>query len=217
VTDPDIEKRKRRRREPKGEVYLSNAHRLPTPEELRALLAEMGADDDDPLNEPAVKHVGNPVPPAHGRPPIDRTSPPVQAGHAAASSGDHGASPDPMNVPGPRALALGHPDMRQSTTVSAPLATLRSFNGGLDDDPGRDITHSTGMVSISRLDLAAAAGLPSAPGNPVARRADHISRDSATPSNGSHVLGDSTSHAVTNKNAWNREVMLQATRDALSR
>jgi hypothetical protein len=141
----------------------------------------------------AEKQMGNAMPSPYGRSVTDRTSPPIEAGHAACSTGDHGAV-DPMNVPGARALAMGHPNMRFSTTVAAPLATMRSVNGD-NEFHDRDITHPTGTVNLSRLDLAGASGLSSASGNPAARWGDHQSRESATPPNGTHSLANPTSHA----------------------
>ena len=53
-----------------------------------------------------------------------------------------------MNQAGPKALALGHPSMRQGTTNPVPLMSMRSVNG--DEDGGRAITRPVGTVGLAR-------------------------------------------------------------------
>jgi hypothetical protein len=158
----------------------------PAHSEARAGNAAACADAD------LDKATGNPVPPPHdSRTAFDRVSPPIEAGHQSPSSGDHGAGrfADPMNVPGPKRLALGHDDMRLGTTRPAPLFSMRS---NADDFPADLRGLSSGVpIALDRLDANAAAGLggpldPAA--NPVSRRMDHQSRGSATPANGPHGM-----------------------------
>ena len=155
------------------------------------------ADDGVPSAADAVKAAGNPVPPSPGsRPVTDRLSPSRVTGGAAPSTGDHNAAADPMNVAGPKRLALGHPDMRQGTTRPVPLLSVRS---NADDFP-RDLRGVPGVpIALDRLDAAGAAGMPpfraDPSGSPV-RPLDHIARDSATSRNGTHSLSDPRSHAA---------------------
>lgn len=215
-------KKKPRRKEPKGQVYLSNAHPLPTPEELRALLAELAADGDDDGQAAAVMQadtakkdatMGNPHQP-HGRSLTEaRVSPPLTAGHQAPSTGDHGAAmaSDPMNRPGPRELAWQHRDVRQqSVSFGDVIARLRTVNG--DNQNGdRDITYTAGEVGLNLFSARAAAGSYSGMqpvGHSPQRPAPHQSRGSATPPNGSHsTTGSVQSGAVALKASEARELL----------
>jgi hypothetical protein len=171
------------------------------------------ADDvaDECATPDAVKGTaGNPVPSPGGRSLTEaRVSPPLTAGHASPSSGDHGAACDPMNMPGPRELAYRHPDLRQGTTNAVPLMSMRSVNG--DEDGGRAITRPVGTVGLARLDAAGAAGLPAFRaepyGNPVSRPLDHSAPIGAN--NGGHSLADPRSHAAPQamKSSDAREIM----------
>ena len=147
---------------------------------------------------------------------------PVTPAHSAARAyqdamkGDAGNpynSPyvrDIVNPPKSRnALAMGHPDLRQSNTnFSDVLANMRTARGNIVDlgvnehTPG-GFSHA-GEVALRLFDAAGQAGqysfdsnashaqrtFPSA--NPL-RPDYHQSRGSATPANGSHSLGNATS------------------------
>ena len=280
MSEPDLEKGKKKRRRRSARVYLSNAHPLPTPEQLAALVDQFPSDEDDDGQAAAVArpdrvkrdvgqaereqlarqgravvnadgHVSYPVA-SHsdaenalalirsghgdtaaakrmlrrvareegwsdilaelggkksggaskaiaaagsftfpgGRNPADRTSASLTEGHQAVSSGHH---VDP-NVPGPSELAFRHPSMRMGTNTPFPLATM-----GTDDTAfPRDLRGmSNGVpVALSRLDAAAASGMPGPPANPFSRPGDHIAQNSAMPPNGSHSLSDPRSHAA---------------------
>jgi hypothetical protein len=155
----------------------------------------------------AVTPAGNPFSYPGGRNPVDRVSPPLTAGHQAPSSGDHGAQVDPMNVSGPRELAFRHPDLRNGTTSQFPLMSMRTAAG--DNQAGdRDFTYVAGQVGLSRLDAAGATGMRSAPGNPSSRLLDYGARNSATPSNGTHGLGNPVSRSpAAMKSSEAREVL----------
>jgi hypothetical protein len=140
----------------------------------------------NPLEEPAAKSMmpGNsfdgPNYSAH------RLSEPLTASHQSPSAADHGVGQGRN-----QAIAEHHPDLRQSTTASAPWYGMRTAEG--DNQYGdRSITHVPGQVNVSFLDLRQAAPASSAllpSGNPVARRADH-SAPSSPASNGVHSMGD---------------------------
>ena len=134
VAKPDTAKRRisqaeRRRLAADHKALPDGSYPVETAEDLHnaAVLARTGHGDveaarkliarrakelrvSNPL-ESSEKAAGNPHSPG-GRSVTDRISPPLTAGHQAPSTGDHGA--DPMNVPGPRSIAYGHQDMRQS-------------------------------------------------------------------------------------------------------
>jgi hypothetical protein len=115
-----------------------------------------------------------------------------------AVKGTMGNPVDPMAPSGPKALALGHPDMRQGTTRPMPLLGMRS---NADEFPADLRGMSSGVpVALSRLDAASAAGMPAFRaepyGNPVSRPLDHSARNSATPPDGGHSLADPRSHAA---------------------
>jgi hypothetical protein len=154
---------------------------------IRRRAKELGVPDPMESSQKAVSDLSPDMFTGHAG--FDRVSPPLGAGHAAYGVGDHGAArgtTDPMNQPGPKALALGHPDMRQSTTRPQPL-----FSAPTEADMFPRDLHgmSNGIpVALSRLDAAAASGLTSAPGNPAARLMPHIAQGSANPPNGSHGL-----------------------------
>jgi len=140
-------------------------------------------------SQKAVTPAGNPHVFPGGRNPADRTSASLTEGHQAVSSGHH---VDPMNVPGPSEMAFRHADMRNGTTNAFPLATMRTDADAFPRDL-RGMTNGV-PVALSRLDAAAAAGMPGPSGNPAVRPMDHIARDSATPPNGGHGLADVVSH-----------------------
>jgi hypothetical protein len=199
LSGPDIEKKKRRRRR-SARVYLSNAHPLPTPEQLRALVDQFPGDEDDGPGSAQKGTMGN-VPPGYDRSLSDaRVSPSPLAGQAARSTGDHG---DPMAVPGPREIAWRHQDLRQSSvSFNDVIARLRTVAG--DNAYGdRNVTYTAGQVGLSMFNAAGQAG--SYPGmqrvDPMPNRPDyHQSRGSATGPNGTHhASGFVESSAVVNK------------------
>jgi hypothetical protein len=163
----------------------------------------------------AIAAAGNPVASPGGRSLTEaRVSPPLTAGHQAPSSGDHGAAfADPM--PGPRALALGHPDLRQSSTsFDTMLAKQRTVNG--DNANGdRGVTYTAGEVALNLFNARGQAGQYRGMG-PVGHSPDrpdwHQARGSATPPNGTHGLSDPGSHAAPQamKGSEAREVMRRA-------
>ncbi len=161
---------------------------------IRRRAKELGVPVPD-LGDSAAKAAGNPHNPG-GRSVTDRISPPLTAGHQAPSTGDHGA--DPMNVPGPRSIAFGHQDMRQSSTsFNDVIARLRTVNGAGNGD--RDITYTAGEVGLNLFNARGQAG--AYPGmQPVGHSPErpdwHQSRGSATPPSGSHGLADVRSHAA---------------------
>lgn len=144
--------------------------------------------------ESSEKSTGNPYAHPGVRSPVDRMSPPLTAGHQSPSSGDHGASADPMRPVGPRELAFGHPDLRNGTTSTPPLLSMQTHEAM--DGSGVWSPFTTGRVALTRLDAAGASGVSSPPGNAASRPMDHIARNSATPPNGTHGLADPRSHAA---------------------
>lgn len=115
--------------------------------------------------------------------------------HAATSTGDH--SPGSGRNPG---VAVHHLDLRQSTTGVSALTTLSTVNGdnGAGDAGDRDIIFANGTANVSRFNAAGEAGSfggMQMPGGNPSRPADHQSRGSATPANGSHGLGNACSTA----------------------
>jgi hypothetical protein len=131
--------------------------------------------------------IGNPVDPPHGHSSFDRTSAPVTAGHAAYSTGDHGVGQG--RSPG---LAVGHLDLRQSTTSVVPLCSLETAEAM--DGTGAYSPFAPGRVAVSRFDAAAASGLPGPPANPADRLPPHIAPQNTTGPDGGHSLGDPSSH-----------------------
>jgi hypothetical protein len=199
AAEPDITKKKKKRRR-SARVYLSNAHPLPSPEQLAALVDQFPSDEDDGPAEKGSSTMGNPHLP-QGRSPADsRVSPSRVTGGAARSTGDHG---DPMAPCGPRQLAWEHPDLRQqSVNFSDVIARLRTAP---PEDASRAVTYTPGEVALNLFNARGAAG--SYPGmQPVGhspQRPDwHQSRGSATAPNGSHsTTGPVQSNAVSNKAA----------------
>lgn len=202
MTDPDIEKKRKKRRR-SARVYLSNAHPLPSPEQLAALVDQFPSDEDDgdrcaqpdvgkrDYSQTGEKHmIGNPHQGSDHN--ANRVSEPLTAGHQAPSTGDHG-----VGAGRNQDLAAHFLDLRQSATTYTPLAMLRSVNGD-DQNHDRNITHSTGTVNVGRLDASAAApyGGPMPSGHPSMHGADHIARNSPIAPNGSHSLRDPLSHAA---------------------
>lgn len=158
-------------------------------EAARRLIARRAKELGVPNPLEAEKHMsayGNPadVPDFARR----RLSEPVTAGHEAPSTGNHN-----LNAGRSRELAYNHPDMRQGSTTITPFANLRTANAEGSGD--RDITWAAGRVQVQRLDARDYAGSYDGM-NPVAchpyRPADHIARDSATPPNGTHSVGNAT-------------------------
>jgi len=179
---------------------------------LRRVAREEGWSDIlSALGGKTDKAMGNAVPHPDGASWTDRLSPSRVSGQAAPSVGDHNAAAgmaDPMDPAGPKRLAMGHPDMRQSTTNVLPLFTTRTE---ADMFP-RDLNGmSNGVpVALARLDAASASGMSGPPANPAARPADHIAPISALPANGGHGLADAQSHAVALKASDRVEIMRQA-------
>lgn len=155
------------------------------------------------------KSAGNPVMPPGGRSLTEaRVSPPLTAGHQSPSSGDHGAGMDPMNVPGPREIAFRHPDLRQGSTTIVPWQALSTRN---PDKPEGDLIFGRGRVNVQQLHVPETVQFTSQPsGNPNMRNLPHISRDSATPANGSHSLASPQSNAVSLKASDRGEIMRRA-------
>lgn len=124
-----------------------------------------------------------------------RLSEPLTQGRAATSVYDHGVGAG--RNPG---LAVDHIDLthQSSPVVSGVRFTTGSHNG--DNEFGdRNITHPTGSVTTTGFNAAGESGSFTGMRLPMglpARMGDHISRDSATPSNGGHSLGNPTSNAV---------------------
>jgi len=149
---------------------------------------------------------GNPVPHPDGGSWTDRLSPSRVTGQGSPSNGDHNAAAwqDPMNVPGPCQLALGHPDMRQSTTHPVALGVMRTSANPHPSDLAGVI--SGVPVALSRLDAQAASGLGGPPANPFARLAPHtapIGQDG-----GPHSLSQPESqHPMSMKNSDRVELM----------
>ena len=193
MAEDDISKGKKKRRRSSARLYEN----LNKPVRPRSVAVDELARDDAMCAEPGVdKATGNPVPPSPGsRPVTDRLSPSRVTGGAAPSTGDHNASAfsDPMNQPGPRALAYAHENLRQGTTARLPLVAMTTQVGD-NANHDRDVTYWPGRVGLDRLDAAAAAGMSGPSANPGSRPAPHIARDSATLRNGSHGLGDVVSH-----------------------
>lgn len=148
--------------------------------------------------ESSEKATGNPVDMPGGRSAFDRVSPPISAGHAAYSTGDHGAasgSGDPMDVAGPKRVALGHPSMRQGTTSIQPLLSAVVAGSSTEHAGEHNIVglYSDARVQVSLLDAAAAAGMSGPSGNPAMRNLPHTAPIGA--SNGSHSLSNPLSNA----------------------
>jgi hypothetical protein len=210
VTDP-VEKGKGKKRTRVREriVYHVNAghinDHLPTPQHAAA------EGHQDVMEASCGKATGNPVDHVHsatGNYNADRLSEPLTAGHAAPSTGDHGVGQGRNPE-----IAAHHPDLRQQTTTVFPWQTLRSVNG--DNQFGdRDITHPRGTAVVQQLQVPHPDQFTSQPsGNPNVR-ADHVTaRNSATPSNGTHVAsGNVTSNAVANKQLTNSEKLAELRR-----
>lgn len=103
---------------------------------------------------PSSRHPvpGNPVPPATGtRSRFDRVSPSRVTGRQAEAVDDHGTGVDPMNVPGPKRLALGHPDMQFGTTRAVPLFSGMRTAAGDNQYHDKDITYVPGQVGMTCL------------------------------------------------------------------
>ena len=160
----------------------------------------------------AKKSAGNPVDVPGGGSAFDRVSPPITAGHAAASTGDHGAaqgSRDPMDVAGPKRLALGHPDMQFGTTNVMPLLSAVVSGSSSEHAPEHNIVglYADARVAMSRLDAASASRVSGPSGNPHMHGTDRQSRGSATPPNGTHSLASPQSNAVAMKSSEAREAL----------
>ena len=93
MADEDITKGKKKRRRTATVHFYENMNK---PVRARSeSLAELRRDEAEESATPDVGKgtIGNPVPPSPGsRPVTDRVSPPLIAGHAAPSTGDHGAA-----------------------------------------------------------------------------------------------------------------------------
>jgi hypothetical protein len=186
VSEPDIEKKRKKRRR-SARVYINANRPLAVP--LDEIAAHFPADDadDDGNAEKGSTTMGNPHQPG-GRSPADaRVSPSRVVGGQAPSTGDHGASADPMRPVGPRELAWRHPDVRQSNvSFNDVVARLRTAP---PEDASRAITYCPGEVALSLFNARGQAG--SYPGmQPVGhapQRPDYgPARQSGTPPNGSH-------------------------------
>jgi hypothetical protein len=149
----------------------------------------------DVMEASCGKATGNPVDHVHsatGNYNADRLSEPLTAGHAAPSTGDHGVGQGRNPE-----IAAHHPSLNQQSRTVLPWQVLRSVNG--DNQFGdRDITHPRGTAVVQQLQVQHPDQFTSDPsGNPNVRAADHSARNSATPSNGTHVAsGNVTSNAV---------------------
>ena len=204
---PDIEKAKKKGRKTRRTARVTFYENMNKPSRSRSeALAELRHDEAEECAVPDVdKGTGNPVPHPDGASWTARLSPSRVIGQAAPSVGDHNAAAwsDPMNQPGPKALAMGHPDMRQSTTNVLPLFTVRTDYNQFP----RDLNGMTNgvPVALARLDAASASGMPGPPANPAARPASHIAP--IGPSNGGHGLTDAQSHAVAMKGSEAREML----------
>jgi hypothetical protein len=207
LVKPSVGKRKfsqsqRRELASRGHALADGSYPIETDEDLHnaAVLARTGHGDvagarkliarrarqlgvANPLNETTEKTMGN-TPPGFGRNlSAARVSPSRVAGGPSPAVDDHGSrGQDPMNMPGPKALALGHPDMREGSTTITPWAMLRQRLG--DNEFGdRSITRTAGQVGLSILDAAGVCGtyggMNSMNANPVSRPADHIARPNA--------------------------------------
>jgi hypothetical protein len=189
----DITKGKKRKRSRMSEriVYHVDAGRLSdhaTPQHAAAdgYQREMARPECDKAISPAN---GNPYGEDYS---ADRLSEPLTAGHAAPSAGDHGVGQGRNPE-----IAAHHPSLNQQSRTVLPWQTLRSVNG--DNQFGdRDITHPRGTAVVQQLQVQHPDQFTSQPsGNPNVRAADHSARNSATPSNGTHVAsGNVTSNAV---------------------
>ena len=132
-------------------------------------------------------------------------SPPASV-HNAGNPYDSPFVRNLMNPPQSRnALAAGHPDLRRqsNTNFSEMFANLRTARGnvvdlGVSENTPGAYSHA-GEIALRQLDAAGQAGVYHGMNNfsdsPL-RPADHQHRGSAVPANGSHSLGDVTSHAV---------------------
>jgi hypothetical protein len=197
VADEDITKGKKKRTRRTATVHFYENLGKPARSRSEAL-AEIRRDEAEECATPdAVKGTaGNPVPPSPGsRPVTDRLSPSRVTGGAAPSAGDHNAAAfnDPMNQPGPRALAYRHENLRQGATNPLPLVAMTTQVGD-NQNHDRDVTYWAGRVALDRLDAAAAAGMPSAPGNPASRPMPHSAPIGAN--NGTHGLADVVSRGA---------------------
>ena len=187
MSESDVTKGKKRRRRTATVHFYENMNK---PSRARSeTLAELRRDDAESVAEPdEVKGtMGNAHQPDGRNLTAARVSPSRVQGNAARAVDDHGGVADPMNPMGPKALALGHPDMRQGTTGPVPLLSMRT-----DANPHpRDLSGAAGVsIALSRLDAYGAAGAPGfreqPTGNPAMRTSPHIAP--IGPSNGSHSL-----------------------------
>jgi hypothetical protein len=158
----------------------------------------------------AVPQTGNPVAHAHsssGSYAEDRESTPVMAGHAAQSPGNRSN----FDRPNGTAYAVGHPDLRQSSTRTVPFQNVGTNNGhfigeaafgGMFADTDAPPGAPGNTVRVTRLDMASEAGtyanmqpFDDRPSN--AQAAGHMSRNSATPPDGSHSVSGSVTRPPT--------------------
>ena len=227
MVKPDTAKRdysqaQRRRLASQGHALEDGSYPIADAEDLRnaAVLARTGHGNvngarrliarrarelgvTNPLEDSAEKGtMGNSYQPGGRDLSAARVSPSRVTGNASPAVDDHGArmpADPPGYVPGPRELAFRHPALRNGTTDPQPLLSMRT-----DSNPHpRDLSGAAGVsIALSRLDAAAAAGMPGfrqePTGNPATRLPSHIAPIGQ--SNGGHSLTDPVSHAVANKN-----------------
>jgi len=216
VSEPEVEKARKGKKPRKAGVVTEHRSRRvivytnrnkPVVSDVAGAIPHFDDDAEECAVPDMDKGAGNPVPHPDGASWTDRLSPSRVTGQAAPSVGDHntGAWQDPMNQPGPKALAMGHPDMRQSTTNVLPLFTTRTEADMFPADL-RGASHGV-PVALARLDAASASGMSGPPANPAARPMDHIAPNNVSGPNGGHGLADAQSRAVALKGSEAREML----------
>jgi hypothetical protein len=222
VSDPGIEKGKKRRRR-SARAYV-NVARL-SPDEIRDRLAAVADyfppdDDGDDAGARGKAIAAAGIPPRFPDYAAERVSESLNAGHAAASPGDHG-----RGAGRPGEVSWGHPDLRQSSvSFGDVIARLRTQRGDALDPPGRDPGAGNGMggfayagqVALRAFDAAGEAGAYRGmdPRNQSPARPDyHPARGSGTPPNGSHSTASPASMPRQSmKNSDRLEIMKETMR-----
>jgi hypothetical protein len=167
------------------------------------------------------------VPSGNGNPlrgavdPDARVSPPITEGHAAYSTGDHGSG-----LPrGGRDLAYGFPGETGPVDRSNPIVNMLTQRAGATSS----YPASAGVMNAEYPQNAVVSQMPAsdtgwsagsyAGMNPLnttyARQPEGMARDSATPQNGSHTLGDGVSSNALAQKATTRAEALEIMKQAM--
>jgi hypothetical protein len=174
-TDP-VEKGRKGRKRTRTADYVAGEHMHAHMRDHHATPAHAAAEGHQDVMEADCGKAGNPV------------DVPDHAANRSRSNFDRSSG---------GALAYSHENLRQSSTTILPWQTARTVNGD-NECMDRDITHPRGTAVVRELQVQHQEQFTSNPsGNPNVRAADHSARNSATPSNGTHVAaGNVTSNAV---------------------